>query len=153
MGRGRNYLIDSQYAIPQKPDIKMLGTTGGLNMEVSEATGTATAAKTFDIEVNIPSGAKIMGCQLRVDVALTSSDGGTAFSAAYIDGSTVSVGSGVAFAKNTKENTFFDENAATSITSAETDITVTCDGAKTFEAGGKVKAIVYYQEFTAMGSA
>ena len=132
---------------------KILGTTGGITLKTSEATGTATAAATFDIEVNVPSGAKIVSTQLRVDTALSSSDGGTAWSAAFIDGSTASVASGAAFAKDTKVSTFFNANAATDITSAETDITVTADSAKTFIAGGKVKAIVTYYEFTAMGAA
>ena len=125
---------------------------GGVGRVAFTAVGTATAAKTFDIEVNIPSGAKIIGVQLRVDVALTSSDGGTAWSAAYIDGSTQSVASATALAKNTKVNTPF-ANTDTDIASAETDITVTCDDSKTFVAGGQVRAIVYYQEFTAMGDA
>jgi hypothetical protein len=130
-----------------------MASTGGLMTYYSEAVGTATAAATFDIEVNIPSGAKIIGVQLRVDTALSSSDGGTTWSAAYIDGSTASVASGKEFAQNTKQDTFFDAHAATDITSAETDITVTADGGKTFIAGGVVRAIVYYQTFTAMGDA
>ena len=34
---------------------------GGLQRRVIEAIGTATAATSFNIEVNIPSGAKILG--------------------------------------------------------------------------------------------
>jgi len=132
--------------------VKILGTTGGVTTKTSEATGTATAASTFDIEVDIPSGAKIISCQLRVDVALSSGDGGTTWSAAYIDGSTQTLGAGKAFTKNTKVNTFFDETAVTAIASAETDITVTINS-NNFISGGKVTAIVTYQEFTAMGNA
>ena len=134
-------------------EIRHTGTTGGFNERVSEATGTATAATTFDIEVNIPSGARIIGCQLRVDTALTSSDGGTTWTAAYIDGSTSQVGTALAFAKDTKKNTMYDVNLASDIASAETDIRVTCDGAKTFAAGGVVRAIVYYEDFTFMDNA
>lgn len=130
-----------------------IGTTGGFNVKIAEATGTATAAATFDIEVDIPSGARILGCQLRVDTALTSSDGGTTWSAAFIDGSTSAVAAGAAFAQNTKVNTMYNANAANDIASAETDIRVTCDGGKTFVADGQVKAIVYYEDFTAMGDA
>jgi len=133
--------------------VKILGTTGGITLKTSEATGTATAAKTFDIEVNVPNGAKIVSSQLRVDVALTSSDGGTTWSAAFIDGSTAAVAAAAAFAKNTKVNTFFDANATTDIASAETDIKVTADDTKTFVAGGKVTAIITYYEFTAMANA
>jgi len=124
------------------------GTTGGLALKTLEAVGTATAAKTFKIEVNVPTGTKIWGCQLRNDVALTSSDAGTAYSAAYSGGGSGVISSGTAFAKNTKENSFTSE-----VTTGETDITITCDDSKTFAAGGKVSAIVYYYEFTAMGDA
>jgi len=133
--------------------LTITGTTGAVVLTTAEAVGTATAAKTFDIEVNVPSGVKIVGSQIRVDTALTSSDGGTAFSAAFIDGSTIAVASAAAFAQNTKVNTLFNENASTLITSAETDITVTCDSSKTFIAGGQVRAIIYYQQLTAMGDA
>lgn len=124
---------------------KLAGSTGGLVQKTTEATGTTTAATSFTIQANIPSGAKIEGCQLRNDVALTSSDGGTTYSAAYSGGGSGAICSGTAFAKNTKENSFTSE-----VTTGETDITVTCDDAKTFEAGGEVTAIVYYSEFTAM---
>ena len=123
----------------------------GVVTYVSEATGTATAAATFDIEVNIPAGAKILGCQQRVDVALSSGDGGTTWSAAYIDGSTVATAAGAAFTKNTKVNSFLDEHAATAIASAETDIKVTINSGN-FVAGGKVTAIVYYQTLSTLAS-
>jgi len=123
-------------------------TTGGLHLKKVNAVGTATAAKTFAIQVNIPTGAKIFGCQLRNDVVLTSSDGGTTYSAAYSGGGSGVISSGTAFAKNTKENSFTSE-----VASGEADITITCDGGKTFAADGQIRAIVYYYEFTAMGDA
>ena len=130
-----------------------IGTTGGFNIRIAEATGTATAANTFDIEVDIPSGARILGCQLRVDTALSSSNGGVSWAAAYIDGSTSAITTGQAFTLNTKANTMYNTNGANDIASAETDIRVTCDTAKLFVAGGQVKAIVYYEDFTAMADA
>ena len=128
---------------------RISGTAGGLNLYVSEAIGTATAASTFDIEVNIPSGARILGSQLRVDTALSSGDGGTTWSAAYIDGTTASIGSGLAFTKNTKNNVMYDANTATDITTAETDITVSINS-NNFTAGGVVRAIIYYEDFSTM---
>jgi len=89
---------------------------------------------------------------LRVDTALTSSDGGVAWTAAYLTGATQQIGTGLAFAQNTKHNQMFDANAATDITSGEVDIQVTCDAAKTFIAGGVVRAIVYYENFTTMAN-
>ena len=143
--------MEIKRSINHVPEVSIIGSTGGLKTKSSEATGTATAASAFDIEVNIPSGAKILGCQLRVDVLLSAGTG-VSWSAAYIDGSTQTLGTGLAFAKNTKVNTFFDEAAVTAITGAETDIRVTVNTAD-FIAGGKITAIVYYQEMTAMGDA
>ena len=133
-------------------DIIQSGTTGGFNRQVAEAAGTATAATTFDIQVNVPTGSRILGCQLRVDTALTSSDGGTTWTAAYLTGATQQIGAGLAFAQDTKHSQMFDANAATDIASGEVDIRVTCDAAKTFIAGGVVRAIVYYENFTAMAN-
>lgn len=131
---------------------RVQGTSGGFNIKVAEATGTATAATTFSIAVNVPSGAVILGTQMRVDTALTSSDGGTAWSAAFATGSTAACATAVAIAKNSKSTLMFNPFAVTPITSNVTTITVTADSAKTFAAGGVVRAIVYYMDFDAMVS-
>ena len=126
--------------------------TGGMELYMAEAIGTATAAKTFSIAVNIPTNCLILGTQLRVETALTTSDGGTTWSAAFATGSTAACATNALFAQNTKVNTFFNYNAATGITTGTTTITVTADSNKTFQAGGIVRAIVYYWTFVAMGS-
>ncbi len=123
---------------------------GGLYIYRIEAAANITASASVTIQVNIPSGAKIMGCQLRVDTALT---GGELWDAAYETGSTQAIASAQAVAKNTKVNKFFNENAATAITTAETDIAVTKNGGGSFTAAGNIRAIVYYQMFTTMGDA
>jgi len=102
------------------------------------------------IAIQVPSGAKIIGCQLRVDEALA--DGET-WDAAYSTGATQAIASGAAVAVNTKVNLFFDENAATAITSGLTDVTITKNGGGIFTLQGKITAIVYYEDFTAMGDA
>ena len=121
---------------------------GGLTRKAKAIQGTATAATTFAIAVAIPTGCKLLAVQLRVDVILVSSDGGTAFTAAFDTGSTTEIGAAIAFAKNTKVDKMLDE-----ITSGTTGITVTADSAKTFAAGGKVTAIVYYEELSAVDDA
>lgn len=129
------------------------GTTGGLYFDAAEADANITAAATITIQVNVPSGAKLLGCQLRVDWALA--DGET-WNAAYATGSTQSIASAQAVAKNTKVNKFFDENAATAIASDEVDIAIQRNsnpGVDVFTAQGNIRAIVYYQAFTAMGDA
>lgn len=128
------------------------GTSGGCNLKTAEATKTLTAATTGEILVNVPAGATIVGCQLRNDVVVTSGDGGTTYSAAYKTGATQAIGTGIAFAKNTKTNKMFDPNNATPITSGVTTVELTCDDAKNFAAGGVVRAIVYYFDFDAMAS-
>lgn len=123
---------------------------GSVNRRYHNALGVATAAGTFDIQVNVPIGARIIGCQLRVDTALTSSDGGTTWSAAYIDGSTQAIATGLAFAQLTKKDTMYDSFAASDIVATQADIRVTCDGGKTFISGGEVRAVVWYEDFSLM---
>jgi hypothetical protein len=130
-----------------------MGSTGGLMTYYSEATANITAAHTVTIQTNIPSGAKIIGCQLRVDAALA--DGET-WNAQYVTGATQTIASAQAVAQNTKINTFFNVNTATDIASDEVDITIqrsSNPGVDTFTAQGTIRAIVYYQTFTAMGNA
>ena len=57
---------------------KVQGTSGGFKILVAEATGTATEAATFAIATAVPAGAILLGCQLRVDMALSNN-----FDAAY----------------------------------------------------------------------
>lgn len=140
------------WGTPTSVTVKDISATGALVLNAKAATGTATAAKTFSIAVNIPTNCLIVACQLRNDVAITSSDGGTAYSAAFATGSTVAISTGTALTANTKVNKIFDVNAAAMITSNTTTITVTADSSKTFEAGGQVTAVVYYYSLTAMSS-
>lgn len=126
------------------------GTTGGLYTDAAEATANIEGDSSTTIQVNVPSGAKILGCQLRVDAALAA---GETWDAAYSGGASQSIASGQAVAQNTKVNKFFDENAATAITSGETDIDITKNGGGAFTAQGTIRAIVYYQAFTAMADA
>ncbi len=125
-----------------------MGTTGGYLRRTAEATGTAAAAATFNIATNVPTGARILGVQLHVDTALSNT-----WDAAYNTGSTQTIGSNSAAAKNTKLNKMFDCQAATPITSGVTDITITRNGGGSFTAGGVVRAIVYYEDFKIMADA
>lgn len=126
------------------------GTSGGLVLKAAEATATLSGATT-DIDINIPASVVIVGCQLRVDTAVTSGDGATSWGAVYKTGATATIATGQAFTKNTKVNTFFDANGATAITSNITDITI-APNANTFS-GGVIRAIVYYYQFAAMADA
>ena len=143
-------MLKSIWGTPTTVTVKDIAATGALVLNAKSATGTATAAKTFSIAVNVPTNCLIVACQLRNDVVLTSSDGGTAYSAAFATGSTIAISAATAFAANTKVNKIFDVNAAAMITSNTTTITVTADSSKTFAANGKVTAVVYYYSLTAM---
>lgn len=118
---------------------------GGVGRVAAYATKAITADATITIQVNIPSGAKILGVQMRVDAALAA---GETWIAAYSGGASQNIATDEAVAQNTKVNKFFDENAATAIASAETDIAITKTGGGVFTAQGTLRAVVYYEEFT-----
>jgi hypothetical protein len=129
------------------------GTTGGVSILAAEATANITAAHTITIQVNVPTASKLLGCQLRVDTALTA---GETWNAQYVTGATQSIAATQAVAKNTKVNKWFDVNAATDIASDEVDITIqrsSNPGVDVFTAAGVIRAIVYYLPFTAMANA
>ncbi|MBL4664274.1 MAG: hypothetical protein JKY22_12150 [Flavobacteriaceae bacterium] len=127
--------------------IGKLGSSGRLYKNLSESVTTPGAASSFIIQVNIPSGAKIIGCQLKVDTALGS---GETWSAAYSGGSTQSiVTTGQVITAGHIVDTFFDVNAATDIASAEVDVTITRDSGN-FTSTGAIRAIVHYEAFQSM---
>lgn len=126
------------------------GTTGGLHIEVGENTVNMSDTNAVICQVNVPSGNKIIGVQLRVDTALA---GGDTWDAAYSGGSTQSIATNQAVDQNTKKNAFYDENAASANISSETDVTISKNGGGHFTAQGTIRAIVYYYGFTAMGDA
>lgn len=121
---------------------------GGLKRLFSEAITGAMSGATVDIQVNVPDGARILGVQLRVDTLIT---GAVAWDAAYITGATQVIATARLPAKNTKFDKMFDTNAATDISSGETDIRITAVGPN-FTAG-VVRAIVYYEEMIIMEDA
>ena len=129
------------------------GSTGGLTTQAAEAAANITAAHTITVQVNVPTGSRILGCQLRVDTALA---GGETWNAQYVTGATQSIATNQAVAQNTKVNKFFDANADTDIASGEVDITIQKNsnpGVDVFTAQGNIRAIVYYQAFNAMANA
>lgn len=127
------------------------GTTGRLTTEVSEATVDITAAASITLNVNIPTGSRLIGVQMRVDTALAS---GETWDAEWHDGASLqAIVSAAAVAKNTKVNKFHDDNASTPLTDAETDIMITKNAGGAFTAQGTIRAIAYYQAFTAMADA
>lgn len=123
------------------------GTTGGLKRLVAEATGTpAGTTTTFVITLSIPTGSRLLGCQLRVDTALTA---GETWSAAYSGGSTTAiVTTGQLVAKDTKVNKMHVDE----ITINTTNVTITRDSGNFTNGVGVIRAIVYYELFVAMAN-
>lgn len=123
------------------------GTTGGLTRKVAETTGTPAGTTTyFDIAVSVPSGARLLGCQLRVDTALT--DGET-WGAAYVTGSTTTLAAaGRAVAQNTKIDKLHVDEIATNTV----NVRITRDAGNFTNAAGVIRAIVYYETLDTMAS-
>ena len=124
---------------------------GSAYVRIKNETVAITAAAARTIAVNVPSGAMLLGVQLRVDAALAD---GELWDATWNDGSDLqTIVAGAAVAKNTKVNAFFNANGATPITDATTSIVITKNGGGSFTAQGTIRAVVYYWGFDAMGDA
>ena len=121
------------------------GTTGGLKRQIAEATATLSGSSTT-ITLSIPTGARLLGAQLRVDTLVTSA-AATSWSAAFSGGSTTSLATGQAFTKNTKVNKLIVDEIASNTTNI--DIT---PNTGTFT-GGVVRAIVFYETLNTMANA
>ena len=124
-------------------------SSGGVIRTSYEATSSALSGSTSVIAVNVPIGTKILGCQLNVDLVITSGDGGTTWSAAYSAGiAAQSICTGQAYARNTNISLIFDSSVNSPIvTGSAGTITITCDGGKTFS-GGFIRAVIYFEEFS-----
>jgi len=117
-----------------------------LKTRVATATVTMVVAGTVTLQVNIPSGAKIIGCQLRVDDGMVES-----WDAEWNDGASLqAIVSAAATPQNTKVNKFHDDSANTPLTDAETDIVLAPNAGGNFSAIGTISAIAYYQTLSTM---
>jgi len=119
----------------------------GFRFATYTANAEAEGDGAFTIPVNVPAGAVILSAQLRVD-RLIEATTGVSWAAAFATGSTASIGSGLAFAQNTKAAAFFDANGATAITSDVTTITITPNAGTLDE--GIITAVVVALVFETM---
>lgn len=117
----------------------------GVSGKVSSTASVTLSGASGSIAVNVPSGARILGVQLRVDTAITSGDGATSWAAAYVNTPTTAICSGKAFAKNTKHSAI---HGAHEITTGVATITITPNSG-TFS-GGVVTGTVYYETVESM---
>jgi hypothetical protein len=134
-----------------KEDFANSSTTssGGFARRIAEATSGTLSGATGTIAVNVPSGARILGVQLRVDTAVTFSGTDTTWQADYVNTPTTTICSGQALAKSTK---YVAIHPAYEITTGTVTITLASDGSDTFT-GGVIRGIVYYEDMIAMGDA
>ena len=145
-------LYDSEYPIlsTMLDGVKYtLGSSGACQFRAKEAYADITATPSVDIPVQIPVYAILIGCQMRVDVAL---DAGDPWDADYHDlgGDIQSIAGAQPNTVNTKVRRFFDPFAASPRTSNIVDVRLTRFGGGNFTAQGRIRAIVYYQELTFM---
>ncbi len=138
---------------------KGIGFTAGygqLAIKSISASKTLTNAQTNTLSLQIPSGAAIIGVQLRNDTLIAGVDDATglvaitSYSAIYATGATQTINTTVALTANTKVNKFFDTNAATNITTGLTDITLDAGSGNKFTIGGIISAVAYYYELTSI---
>jgi hypothetical protein len=127
--------------------VSINGTTGGFTRQLTEATSGALSGATGSIAVNVPSGARILGVQLRVDTAITSDNATKTWAAGYVNTPTTAITSGQVFDANTKFNAI---HPAYEITTGTVTITITA--AAGLFTGGVVRAICYYEAIDTMAS-
>jgi hypothetical protein len=121
------------------------GTSGGMVNRVAEAAASITASASVTITLSIPISAVLKGVQFRVDTALTA---GETWDAAYSGGSTTSLVTAGAVAKDTKVNKRHTNEIATNVT----NIAITKNGGGSFTAAGVIRAIAYYEDFVTMAN-
>lgn len=124
------------------------GSSGGLVRKTAEGVGEIIADSEIEIPLGIPSGARLLGAQFRVDEALAV---GETWRAEYSGGADRLLVEDAEVAQNTKVNVMHE--GVLDITSAETNIVITKTGGGNFTAQGAIKVVVYYEEFIEMESA
>ena len=123
---------------------------GGFSRKKYEAEVDLSSSTTA--QVDIPSGAKIIGVAWVIKTAISITGGTGQWSAAYTAGAgSQSITSAQVVAKDTKGSAFFNPNANSPITSSETDIDLTADGGGTFTAG-EVAFVVLVETITNLDS-
>lgn len=128
--------------------VKLLGGDGGfINFYSSFIQKDTVIGQTyFDFGFTIPAGAKILGCQFRVDEEVEFE-----WTANWIDGIIGEICADQAILVNTKIEVLYDENAASAITTDFTDIRINFGGETPTEEN-QMTAIVYYCLITEMNN-
>lgn len=121
-----------------------------VGLATAESVANVTASATISIAMNVPTGSRVTGAQIRVDAALAAGD---LWDAAYGGGLVGTIATAQAVAKNTQAGALFNANGATDITTGTLFVDVTKNGGGTLTAQGTVRVLVYYEALTALGNA
>ena len=121
------------------------GNTGQLNIQTAHETHTLAGAKTSDTTtISIPAGATLLGVSFCVNTAVSDDDGNDTWSAAFVTGSTATLGTAEAAAKQTKVNTMIVPEIASDVC----QVRFTANGSN-FD-GGVIEVIAYYLDLTSL---
>jgi hypothetical protein len=125
---------------------KQEGEGGYLDLKVAVATAeTSTHSNEAKVELNIPSGAKVIGAQFRVESSPNKN-----WKATFSGGLLFDLVSNIAYAANTKASVLFDENANALVCSGETDLVISSQDTFNFAVVGTIRCAVYYYEIHPM---
>ncbi|KKL70602.1 hypothetical protein LCGC14_2103270 [marine sediment metagenome] len=124
------------------------GNTGAVTLKTTrQVVAMGSGATAVSTSISVPSGARLIGAALNVDVAVTN-DGNNTWKADFSTGSTTAIAvGGTAAAKDTKVSILFDDEVTTGIA----EITFTPQAAN-FTAGS-IECVVWYEQITALASA
>lgn len=123
------------------------GETASLNIQTAHETHTLAGAGTSDTTtISIPSGATLLGVSFCVNTAVSDDDGDDTWSAAFITGSTATLGTAEAAAQNTKVNTLIVPEISTDVC----QIRFTANGSN-FTAG-VIEIVAYYIDLTSLAN-
>jgi len=126
--------------------IGKMASTGRIYQKMSETvTALGGAASAVVVQVNVPSGAKLLGVQVKIDVDVVEN-----WDCAYSGGASQTIATNQSNAAGTTVSKFFDTNAATPIASSEVDVTFSPNGGGNFTGTGTFRAVAYYQAFVDM---
>lgn len=138
--------ITSNADIVAKGKLRMLGTTGGYRRNIVEGTASIGTASNITLTLNIPTNARLLGAQFRVDSALATAD---PWDAAFVGGSSATLATNQAVAKNTRLSLML----ADLITTGTTQVRISKFGGGAFTARSAViRAICYYEDFATMAT-
>jgi hypothetical protein len=124
------------------------GNTGNIMLlSTRQVVSMGSGSTAVSTSITVPSGGRLIGVALNVDVAVTNA-GDNTWGAAFSGGSTTTIAAtGTAAAQNTKISLMLDDE----VTSGVTEVTFTPQTANF--TGGSIEVVVWYQKITALANA